>query len=143
MQPSSAKRPTHTMRTLIAFLVAPLVVPLIMAVYAMYMVHVEINRPGWHTLDTGAVLQAIAWVAFFPAIYAYVGVILFGVPAYRFLTARKLTAFWIAPVVGFLSGGTVMLPMFGAIPAVLIGGPLGAVVGTVLWLIDRPDRRTP
>ena len=85
-------------------LVAPLVVPLIMAVYAMYMVHVEINRPGWHTLDTGAVLQAIAWVAFFPAIYAYVGVILFGVPAYRFLTARKLTAFWIAPVVGPLRG---------------------------------------
>ena len=136
-------------RTPIAFLVAPSVVPLIVAVFV----------PAGGPKDTAAaaVVAASAFVSYF-------GAFIFGVPTYLFLRARQLTAFWIAPVAGFIAGAMmlfVFLALFGlslsngssavgsalADPNLLsnalkVTGPLGALVGTILWLIARPDRRT-
>ena len=134
-------------RTPIAFLVAPFVVPLIVAVY--------VPAGGPKDSAAAAVVAASAFVSYF-------GAFIFGVPTYLFLRARQLTAFWIAPVAGFIAG-TMMWDVFFALFALSLGsgsavgpafadsnlssialkvtGPFGALVGTILWLIARPDRR--
>jgi hypothetical protein len=85
-----------------------------------------------------------------------------GVPVYSFLLARKWTAFWIAPLVGFIVATVVWcvfifllvlafsngrsdllsdlaeIHLFRALVWPI--GPIGAVVGALLWLIARPDR---
>jgi len=86
--------------------------------------------PEWLTL-----------VATFSGLYTYAGIIVFGAPIYLVLRVFKLTELWIALVVGFVVGAGVVFSMFGALPALAIGGSLGAIVGVVFWLIDRPDRR--
>lgn len=91
----------------------------------------------------------------------YLGTVLLGPPVYLALRARKLTAFWIAPLAGFVVGvgmlclflivlslsfgqnfGTALASLdssqFKA--AVAFGGLPGAAVGALLWLIARPDR---
>ena len=125
----------NAVRTSLAFLVAPLVVPLICVVIASIeawsrRVPAE-PAPEWLTL-----------VATFSGLYAYLGVIIFGAPIYLALRVYKLTELWIALVVGFVVGAALVFPMFGAVPGLAIGGPLGAIVGAAFWLIDRPDRRT-
>jgi hypothetical protein len=133
-------------RTPIAFLVAPFVVPLIVAVY------VSAGGPQ----DSAAAI-AVAVSAF----VSYFGAFIFGVPTYLVLRSQQLTAFWIAPVAGFIAG-VMMLFVFFALLGLSLGnwgsgpgpadpslssialkvtGPLGALVGTILWLIARPDRR--
>ena len=134
-------------RTAIAFLIAPLAVPLLAALYL---------RPSLDDFGTGLVLV-------FSAAAAYAGSFVLGLPIYRFLCTRKLTAFWIAPVLGFIVGAImwyVTLALFGLSlgnrvtsvisdlgnpgglsEALQLGGLSGAVVGTILWLIARPDRR--
>ena len=120
-------------RTSIAFCVAPLAVPIVAALYL-----------GWSpdSLIYGLVLVGSLFIA-------YVGTFLLGLPIYRILVARKLTAFWLAPVVGSIVGTTVLL-VFQAVTlsapdiegvALKFGGSLGAVVGTIIWLIARPDRQ--
>ena len=130
-------------RTPIAFLVAPFAVPLIVAMLV----------PARGPQDTAAAI-AVAVSAF----VSYFGAFIFGVPGYLFLRARQLTAFWIAPVAGFIAG-TMMLFVFFALLGLSLGnrgsgladpnllsialkatGPLGALVGTIIWLIARPDR---
>jgi len=87
------------------------------------------------------------------------------VPAYSFLRARNWTAFWIAPLVGFIvatvawyifnlllgllltSGGLsiVLSRLFDRFPldgVLWPAGPIGAFVGILVWLIARPDRST-
>lgn len=124
----------NAQRTPIAFLLAPLAVPLIWTVY------VASSAPNGST-SPGLAFQGFFLVFSISALCTYIGVIVFGVPIYLFLRAYGLTAFWIAPVVGFMAGA-LMLSIFGATPALMVGGPLGAVVGTILWLIARPDLRT-
>jgi len=75
------------------------------------------------------------------AFNAYASTFIIGAPVYLFLRARGLTAFWIAPAIGFAVGILVTAPIFGMQLAATVVGPLGAAVGAVLWLIDRPDRR--
>ena len=93
------------------------------------------------------------------------GGILSGVPAYSFLRAGNWTAFWIAPLVGFIvatvawyifnlllgllltSGGLsiVLSRLFDRFPldgVLWPAGPIGAFVGILVWLIARPDRST-
>jgi hypothetical protein len=137
-------------RTPIAFLVAPLVVPLIVAAY------VPIRFPHDPAAATAVPLSVFV---------SYFGAVIFGVPTYLFLRARQLTAFWIASVAGFIVG-VMMWYVFFALLGLSLGnglsdvaaalstprymlpnalkasGPLGALVGTILWLIARPDRRT-
>lgn len=134
-------------RPAIAFLVAPLAVPILLVPYL------------------NSLMPAQFWFVValcFSAITAYAGTFLFGIPAYLFLQARKWTAFWIAPVLGFIAAGlawTAFAALFGlslgsdlsGVKRVLSNvsglrdvlwpfGPLGAVVGSLLWLIARPDR---
>jgi hypothetical protein len=82
---------------------------------------------------------------------AYIGAFVIGIPIYRFLYVRKLTAFWIAPTVGFLVGTIVMSVVFSVATdlarsdlfrnAVQFGGVCGALVGGIHWMIARPDRQ--
>lgn len=137
------------MRPVIAFLVAPLVIPL----FLLPSLYSGMPDRFWF-----AVTLIVA------AITAYAGTFFFGLPAYLFLRARKWTSFWIAPVVGFV-GGSLAYCVFIVVFAVSLGnnlssvmagfanpsglrdllwpiGPEGAVVGSLLWLIARPDRAT-
>jgi hypothetical protein len=131
-------------RTLIAFYVAPLAVSLILLVHPAPLVQYQ---------------DAVG----FGVVVAYVGTFMLGMPIYIFLCARQLTAFWIAPIVGFAIGMVMWYVFFFLLAlflnatissivadsfdgrvfleALRIGGPAGAVVGIVLWLIARPDRR--
>jgi hypothetical protein len=135
-------------RPFIAFLVAALAVPIFVAV-AGY-------SPGVSN-DTGyAVTVSVSAVISFNAVF------FLGVPVYSFLLARKWTAFWIAPLVGFIVA-TVVWCVFIILLVLAFSngrsdllsdlaeihllralvwpiGPIGAVVGALLWLIARPDR---
>jgi hypothetical protein len=134
-------------RVVLAFCVAPLGYPATMAVLSL------LN--GWPP----SALPSIAW-SFLPI--SYVATTLIGVPLYRLLCVRNLTAFWIAPVAGFVVGASLStfvysLATFGfglnlplreggvvsikALAGLLQNGGLsGATVGVFLWLIARPDR---
>ncbi len=95
-------------------------------------------------------------------VLGYLGTVLFGPPVYLALRAVKLTAFWIAPLAGFVVGVGMMCLFLIGLPlsfghnlapalakfdyalfkaAVESGGPPGAAVGALLWLIARPDRQ--
>src|SRR6266481_2710874 len=151
-------------RHVVAFLLAPLIVPVLTSALALPVLR-EVPSLYWLGLVTAAAVS-------------YAGAVLAGAPAYVALRSGGWTAFWIAPLVGFVVGvimaiGLValfpvavqsgalsyILEMFtdpGEVvtaniqiwstnvdspPAALIGpGILGALVGTALWLIGRPDR---
>jgi hypothetical protein len=137
-------------RVRMAFAVAPLTFPAILFLFT------ALTNP-W----PGALLLA-AWMAVSFLPFSYLGALTVGVPVYRFLCARNLTAFWVAPAAGFV-GGTVVVILFYLLVmialglysspigddvtviallqgAFLMGGLPGAVIGTVVWLIARPDR---
>src|SRR2546426_9507088 len=82
----------------IAFLVAPLAVPTLLSAY----VYSGPFPPPPNTF---------AHLFFFSVGLAYAGTAIFGVPIYLFLSARRWTAFWIAPIVGFVIG-TIMWIIF-------------------------------
>jgi hypothetical protein len=147
-------------RHVVAFVVAPLVVPIIMSGLA---VQVLLTLPSLYWLG----LMVAAGVS-------YAGIVLLGLPAYVALRFRGWTAFWIAPLVGFAAGVIMAIslvavfvatlesrmldPILAMLPddirnnqiyfstdsqggaALVAPGTLGALVGTVLWLIGRPDR---
>jgi hypothetical protein len=75
-------------RTPVAFLVAPLAVPLIFALYMQ-----------WPRSDLATSLAIV-----FSAFVAYAGTLIFGLPLYLFLRAQNATAFVIAPPFGFVVG---------------------------------------
>ena len=141
---------SDTMRQVIAFLVAPLVVPL------LFLAVLYLSPPG---------IESIFGTALFVSGFiAYVGTFMFGIPIYEFLRARNLTAFWIAPAAGVVVGAIMMYVFFVLLglffgtsisdtlshfgrPDLLLfslgfGAPAGAAVGATFWLIARPDRRT-
>jgi hypothetical protein len=126
----------------IALLIAPLAVPLLLIPYVSSM---DL------ALEIGVVI-------------AYGGSITFGLPVYWFLRRHNWTMFWIAPGLGFILGAPMWLA-FGVMFALALGegmagvqlaltdanmlkgmfwpgGILGAVAGTLFWLIARPDRRS-
>src|SRR6476660_7966925 len=85
-------------RTLIALLVAPLVVPILLSPYLRGL----LTTNFW--LGFGLLISVVV---------AYIGVVVLGAPAYLFLRARGWTSFWAAPVLGF-AGGVVMWFVFSA-----------------------------
>ena len=143
-------------RTILAFIVAPLWVPLVILFITSFF------RP----LDTEYSNAAIATV-FVSLVFSSGCTVLFGVPAFRFLRSRNLTAPWIAVIVGFTVGAAVVL-IAAILFALSLGnnvlhslatvqsmfangkprdllwlggaGSLGALVGITLWMIARPDR---
>jgi hypothetical protein len=138
-------------RSTLAFLVAGLTVPVLVA--------------AW--FSSGAAPKFSDYVLIFGVctIISFAGILFLGVPAYSFLRARNWTAFWIAPLVGFIvatvawyvfnllfgltltSGNlSIVLPrLFDRFPldgVLWPAGPIGAFVGILVWLIARPDRPT-
>jgi hypothetical protein len=142
-------------RSRIAFLVAPLWVPLVMIPVASLYLFSRPNQGPWVVIST--VLGMV---------FGYGGTLAFGLPAFAILRSRQRTAFWIAPVLGFVIGAVtwqIFLAFFalmmsdGHLSLVVHGirqsfndpvqllfaaapGSLGALVGATLWLIARPDR---
>lgn len=136
-----------------AFLIAPLGFPAVMLIVMMLS-----DLPG------GAPAKFL--MAFLVGLYSlplsYIGTLLVGVPTYRFLCARNLTAFWVAPAAGFIAGAVLSIIIFWLVTLVfgpvlfgyedttgiarvsrlvLSGGLPGAINGTIVWLIARPDRQ--
>jgi hypothetical protein len=129
-----------TMRSVLAFLIAPLVVPAPYAVSAIYYSLIDRWGAPWFLFIAGIM-----------ALITYAGVISLGIPAYLLLRSLGLTAFWIAPVTGFIVGAITdwvaivcFLPPAPAdqlLRAMASAGVYGAVVGAILWLIARPYRQ--
>jgi hypothetical protein len=139
-------------RSALAFVVAPLWVPLFVIPYSCLSLFSGPGQGPW-----------IIIAAFLSIIFAYGGTLVFGLPAFLILRSRNLTALWIAAVLGFVIGATTWV-LFMAFFALWLGGDaqaarraaqgtfmdqpmslvwtglLGVVVGTTLWLIARPDR---
>ena len=122
-------------RTRIAFLVAPL------AAFPMIGLW---TSPGTQSQDGGIFFAIVVGITYF-------GTLVFGVPLYCFLRERNITAFVLAPTSGAVIGAFMMgfVWFLGGMfvfptPAEFLafGGACGAVVGTLIWVIARPDRRT-
>jgi hypothetical protein len=133
-----------SLRFAIAYLIAPLALPTIE--YRLWEL-----RPLYYELFVIPVYCAVGSL----------GTLLFGIPIYVFLSNRKWTAFWVAPIAGFIVGGLTwslvgvalivlfsFSPSFSAAsvyPEWLQGvlwpyGPLGAVVASLLWVMAWMER---
>ena len=135
-----------------AFLYAPLWVPLIVVLVASGM-------PGPGTPQASGLLIIAVVAAFF----AYVGMVVIGIPAYLFLRWRQWTSLWPAAAVGFIGGfamatlvglalvgfwsgwttavrKVVLHPSANDLLAGLVSSLVGALVAATAWLIIRPDR---
>jgi hypothetical protein len=138
-------------RPLMAFLCAPLWVPLIVVLVASGM-----------PTPSGPSASGLLIFAVISAFFAYLGMVVIGIPAYLFLRWRRWTTLWPAAAVGFV-GGIVMSIVFGVVffsvwggwakaLDVVLGAPpsdqlfslglalVGALVAATAWLIIRPDR---
>ena len=134
-----------------ALLYAPLWVPLIVVIVASGM------GPG---PPQASGLMMIAVIA---AFFAYVGMVVIGIPAYLFLRWRKWTSLWPAAAVGFVAGfamanvvglaivgfwggwtsavrKVVLDPSANDLIAELVSALVGVLVAVTAWLIIRPDR---
>lgn len=134
-------------RLLLAFCIAPLGSPATTVLLS--------TLRGW----PAEALVSMAWVEL---LIGYGATLLVGVPLYWFLVARGLTAFWIAPVAGFVVGAMLSTGFYALVAfslghwplrevgvarvlagLVQTGGLGGASIGILFWLIARPDRQLP
>ena len=132
-----------TIRFTIGFLIAPLAIPVI-------------EFRAW---ERPALPAELLWLVFLSVIVAYAGTFLFGIPAYCLLRVRKWTAFWFAPLAGFIVAGLtwwllgILTPLRGGSGVLDVHshlhwlggvlwpyGPLGALVASLLWLMARLER---
>jgi hypothetical protein len=143
----TAGRLLFFLRTVVTFLLVPLLVPIAALLYDRF-------TYGWSdkTLDPLAIIVI--------AVLAYVGTILLGVPVWLILIRLNRTALIHALLAGFLTGmATLFLAIarLGAQPPGFLGrlaqafrdnpggslafGGAGAVVASIIWLVARPGRR--
>ena len=141
------------MRVLIAFLVAPLCVPI--ALMPLFFLFVHPTAPSW------AVFESVVSMVF-----AYGGMVVFGLPTYLLLRPRDMTKRWVTVAAGFVYGVLTMmifLVLFdlafsyshevSAAPlreliadprqwpvGFVLPGILGAMVGITFRRIARPHR---
>jgi hypothetical protein len=122
-----------TLRFTIGFLIAPLAIPVI----------------EFRVWERPALPAELLWLAFLGIIVAYAGTFVFGIPAYCLLRARKWTAFWFAPLAGFIVAGLtwwllgLLTPLRGGtgfLGVLWPYGPLGALVASLLWLMAWFER---
>ncbi len=140
-------------RAQIAWLVAPLWVPVFLGSYAAFETFPDSTQYWW-----------VAFVAIISALFAYLGMFAIGYPAFRFLETRNMTSLWVAAAVGFAAailtsmivlvclvlalGGdlreiALLFHQDTTVPFAIFLGLLGTLVGATFWLIARPDRQTP
>jgi len=116
-------------RELIAFLVAPLMVPL---AAILFLGALPIGIIGVF-IFSGAIMGA------------YTSMLLIGVPLYLLVRKLNATAFVVAPISGAVIGASTMWLLCFAVgfpalqAAAEFGGFTGAAVGAVFWAIARPD----
>lgn len=152
-----------TGRTFLAFLIAPLWAPLLMALFAFTVA--DLSHPA-----DGSFFLFLVSVS---AVFSYGGALLFGLPAFRLLVASRRTALWHAPLLGlivawitvfvFLTvffpvmlGGWEALSFSGGLDVLLhtanleemivllaCSGLVGILAGLTFWFIVRPDRVSP
>ena len=124
-------------RSVIAFVVAPLWVPVVVAPYAAVFVVPHPVQSQW---------VAILILTIFSVIPAYGVVLAFGLPGFLILRFYQLTNLWIFAVLGFVVGlaegaAATRLPLTAAeIAWLLAPSLLGLAIGVTFWLIARPDR---
>lgn len=140
-------------RTFLAFLIAPLCVPVLTVMSAT---GAASDGPRMFIHVDAYELASIG------AIVGYSGTLLFGMPAFLLLRSYRVTAFFVAPLVGamlaivtFTVAAFVVALLLGVAPlqallTILEGlhspaelikpGLIGAVVGSCFWIIARPDR---
>lgn len=143
-------------RTILAFTIAPLWVPLLLFLFARLVIFPYPEQGN-----------SVVLAVFVSLVFSYGGTILVGAPAFAFLRSRNLTAPWIAVVLGFAIGAMVFFVfyvLFGlalgnstqdtlritqsvftaerlwGISFIGVPGSIGALVGFTLWMIARPDR---
>jgi len=137
------------LRPVIAFLISPMAVPLLLAAYFFV--------PGARRTGLDDLMNVVI------ALVAYAGAFLVGLPTYLYMREKKWTAFWIAPIAGFMVAVVswyvfiglspllfglflYLLPRISQPEALLMAlypiGPIGAITAILLWLIARPDRPT-
>jgi hypothetical protein len=138
-------------RTKLAFWLAPLCVPLVIAPWLSFVVFP--SSPFWVSLGTTL-----------SVLISYAAMFALGLPAYRYFESRGLLRLWIALIYGFVSAQiaalfffTIMFPMLlGEAPLsnlpstlsltlkepsdVLAPGLLGVMVVLVFWATARPNR---
>jgi len=137
-------------RPALAFLIAPVWVPLVVAPYAALELFPYAAQAHWVVIST-----------IISAVFAYSGTLVVGVPAYLFLRSRDAVSIWVSLAVGFLIGalvGVLFLLCFALLMGQPIGqavvglandlvpklrlaamtGGLGALVGVTAWFIGRP-----
>jgi hypothetical protein len=123
------------LRTIVAFLVTPLAVPIALLPDLFFG-----RRAGWPT--SALILMTII---------SYICLVIFGVPTFVLLIERGWTAFCLAPLCGFAFGVATWLACLVVVAVVFSytladvealwpGGGAGVVSGTIFWLIARPDR---
>ena len=137
-------------RTTLAFLVAPLWVPLVVTpTAAIYLFHPPAQF--FWVIITG----------FYSAIFAYLGSFAIGFPLFKFLLARGIVSAWVAIIAGMgvaVVTWLVFLLCFGVLlDGVSVGvdtllhtpisgwelavpASFGIVVGLTIWGIARPDK---
>ncbi len=139
-----------------AFLIAPLWVPL----------SAVLSATGKAFDGSSQVISIETYeVATIAAIVGYSGALLLGLPVFLLLRSRRMTAFYMAPLAGFLIA-ILAMELFGFALSIVLGatlerallsvleppyslysltlsvkpGLVGALVGSTLWLICRPDQ---
>ena len=137
-------------RPVLAFAIAPLWVPLVVAPYAALFLFPYAAQAHW-----------VAITAFISTFFSYLGTLAIGLPAYLVLRARQVSSIWAGIVLGFVIGGTIWLVfllcfvfLLGSsvtamvnrsladwrpdLLAFVVTGTLGMLVGVTIWLIARP-----
>jgi hypothetical protein len=124
-------------RTLVAFLVAPILPSLVPAWY------LHTNNP-----DRTAISGFIFVCSLFYLLQAVVGI-----PAYFFARAKR-RYIWFYLLLGFFGMAVPSIVVIGVFSTTKMGiaetlflatylGALGAGIGLVFWLVARPDKRAP
>lgn len=137
----------RSLRTIAGFLIAPLVVPVVMASVVFLFVKGDLS---------GALFAAAVSAAF-----AFTGMGVIGLPAYLLLPKRGPQSFFTAALVGLLAG---IITIFMSVAlyehdggsfwntlqfvvslrsnwiGAIVPAGFGILVGMVFWLIARPDR---
>lgn len=122
-------------RVPVAFMVAPLGAPMIVGLLFLSGL---LDDPEFLLRDP----KVFTFYVGMTGSAAYVVTLVVGVPLFLILRRLKLTEFWLAPAVGGVLPWIAILIFVGPmqVSVILLAALCGATVGTILWVIARPDR---